>query len=112
MAFSEFETRMFEKKVSKFIEECGHANDRADLAFRIKGLEGELFRLRSQWDNPSETIEIPVAKAKYVKAKKLWKVYWLREDLQWDRYDPEPHADTIDKFLSIVAEDEFACFFG
>ncbi|MGH8716972.1 MAG: DUF3024 domain-containing protein [Burkholderiales bacterium] len=30
----------------------------------------------------------PVAKATYVKAQDVWKVFWQRADLKWHRYDP------------------------
>ena len=42
----------------------------------------------------------------------MWKVYWLRADLRWHRYDPDAEVASLDEFLAIVDRDEYACFFG
>lgn len=57
-------------------------------------------------------MESPVAKATYVKAQKIWKVYWQRADLKWHRYDPDPEVKKIEEFLVVVEKDEFGCFYG
>lgn len=57
-------------------------------------------------------MEHAVAKATYVKSRKLWRVYWQRADLKWHRYDPTPQVARIEQFLALVSEDKYACFFG
>jgi hypothetical protein len=42
----------------------------------------------------------------------MWKVYWKRADLKWHRYEPVPEVSAIEKFLAVVKEDEYSCFFG
>ena len=79
-------------------------------AWRIKSVE--LFEVRPVWDNPSQKMESPVAKATYVKTQDLWRIYWMRADLKWHSYPPTPEVDTLDAFLTLVAEDKHACFFG
>jgi len=53
-----------------------------------------------------------VAKATFVRTQNLWRGYWMRRDLRWHRYGPEPEVETIDAFLDVVDRDEFGCFFG
>jgi Protein of unknown function (DUF3024) len=58
------------------------------------------------------TREHPVAKATYVKAGSVWRVFWRRRDLKWHRYDPTPDVDSLESFLRLVDEDEHGCFWG
>lgn len=115
MALSEFETKRIEKAVQAFIEKRRpppHLRAKVDLDYRITGQSIELFEIRPQWDNPSVKRESPFAKATYVKTTGTWKVFWLRADLKWHGYEPALHVGSVEKFLAIVDEDEYACFFG
>ncbi len=116
MAFSEFETKRLEKIVGAFINEhrpAPHIRPELDLAFRINGQSIEIFEVRPRWKGaPGETMEYPVAKATYVKTQELWRVFWMRADLKWHAYPPAPQVDSVEKFLTLVAEDKHACFFG
>lgn len=115
MALSEFETRKYEKLVGDFIERRRpplHVRKELDLGFRVKGQSVEIFEIRPMWRQPDKIIEEAVAKATYVRSKKVWKVYWQRADLKWHRYDPDPEVYSLEEFLNIVDRDEYACFFG
>lgn len=115
MAFSELERKRIEKTVGRFIETHRPPpaiRSQLDLKFRLQGQSVELFEIRPVWDNPSQKMESPVAKATYVKAQNIWKVYWMRADLKWHGYPPAPEVATLDAFLALVAEDKHACFFG
>ncbi len=115
MAISEFELKRVEKLATDYIEAHrppGHIRSQLDIGFRITGQSLELFEIRPRWNNPTEKIEEATAKATYVKKTKSWKIFWQRQDLKWHRYDPVPEVDTLEEFLSVVAEDEHACFRG
>jgi len=115
MSFSEFEIKRLQKVVGRYIEKNRppeHLREQVDLSFKIKGQSVEIFEIRPIWNNPKEKIEESVAKAIYVKSRKLWKVYWQRADLKWHRYDPDPEVDSIEEFIEIVENDDYACFFG
>lgn len=58
-----------------------------DLGFRIKGQSLEIFEIRQRWQHPEEITAFPVAISKYVKTQDIWKIYWMRQDLKWHRYD-------------------------
>lgn len=115
MPFSEFEQKRLQKQIERFVERnrpSADIRDEVDLSYRVDGQSVEIFEIRPLWNDPKEKIEEPVAKATYVKSRKLWTVYWQRADLKWHRYDPDPEVDTIDEFLEVVVRDDFACFFG
>jgi hypothetical protein len=115
MALSEFEQKWIERIVGQFIEKRRpppHIRPKLDLGFRVTGQSVEIFEIRPRWDKPSEKLEEAVAKATFVKAAGTWKVFWQRADLKWHRYDPMPTVPSIERFLELVEEDEYCCFFG
>jgi hypothetical protein len=112
---SEFEIRRCEKLVAEFIERRrppARLRQEVDLAFRTKGQSIEIFEIRARWTGKGKPIEYPIAKATYSKSNRCWKIFWLRADLKWHRYEPIPEVDAIEDFLMIVEEDDHACFFG
>jgi len=115
VAFSEFETRRFEKIVGEYIESRRpppHIRKELDLGFRVHGQSVEIFEIRPMWRSPDEITENSVAKATYVRKSDLWRIYWQRADLRWHRYEPEPIAASIEQVLEIVERDEYCCFYG
>ena len=117
MAISEFEIKRCEKLATQFIEKHrppAHLRSKLDLCFRIeeRSQSLELFEIRPHWQNETEKIENPIAKATYNKSKKNWKVLWMRADLKWHTYKPVPEVASLEDFLTLVSEDEHACFFG
>ncbi len=104
MPISEFETKKWEKLVGAFIEKRrppAHLRHELDLGYRVKGQSVEIFEIRPRWRCPNETIEEAGAKTTFVKKKILWKVYWQRANLKWQRYDPNPEVDSLEEFLHI-----------
>jgi len=115
MALSEIEKKRCEKAVSAFVEKRrppAHIRSQLDLGYRLTGQSVEIFEIRPDWRDATQTIEEPVAKATYVRSRHVWKVYWQRADLKWHRYNPDPEVGGIDDFLRIVDADEYCCFFG
>ncbi|HID44901.1 MAG TPA: DUF3024 domain-containing protein [Chromatiaceae bacterium] len=115
MAFSEFEIKRYGKAVETFLEQRRpppHLRSQLDLGYRIGGQSIELFEIRPRWDQPDVIMELPFAKATWVKTGKVWRVYWQRADMKWHRYDPLPETDSLDTFFKAVAEDAYGCFFG
>ena len=115
MAFDEFTTRRLEKTIDTFIEKhrpAPHIRKQLDLAYRIKAQSVEIFELRPRWQHPEEIMESPIAKTTYVKTQGVWKIYWMRQDLKWHSYPIKPEVRSFEAFLSEVAKDPSACFWG
>ena len=53
---------------------------------------------------------MPIAKATFVKSKKIWKVFWQRADLKWHSYPPVPKVNFIEEFVELVEQDQNNCF--
>ena len=115
MAISKFEQKRCERLVGAFIEKrrpAPHIRNELDLGFRVVDQSVEIFEIRPQWNQPKVRREHAVAKATYVKANSVWRVFWQRRDLKWHRYGPAPEVDSLEAFLQIVNEDEQGCFWG
>ena len=90
-----------------------HIRSKVDLGFRVIGQSIEIFEIRPPWQGPpDEKHESPIAKATYVKSRRVWRVFWQRRDLKWHSYEPEPEVKSVDEFATLVSEDAHACFFG
>ncbi len=115
MAISEFEIKKCEKDLEIFMikhRPPADIRNEVDFGYRIENQSVEIFEIRPHWNNPSEKTETPIAKAAYIKARKLWKVYWQKSDMKWHLYEPMLEVKSLEQFLIAVGEDEYACFFG
>ena len=115
MALSEFETKQIEMAMTAYVDRRRpppHIREKLDLSFRLTGQSVEIFEIQPAWRAPHRKIEHSVAKAMYVKSQRVWKVYWMRQDLKWHRYDPDATVKNIDEFLAVVEKDEYGCFYG
>jgi hypothetical protein len=86
--------------------------NKLDIAYRIEGQSVIIYEIRPRWDNPNELIEGFVAKTTFVKNHNHWKVFWMRADLKWHIYTPQPALKSIKAFFQLVVEDKHACFWG
>ena len=112
---NDIERKRVENAVAKFVAKRRppvHLRDKVDLAFHFDGRSVEIFEIRPRWNDPMERVEEPVAKARYLKSRDEWLVYWQRADLKWHKYAPMPEVRTVEAFLKLVDDDEYACFFG
>jgi len=89
-----------------------HLREKLDIGYRIENQSVKIFEIRPAFLNPSQKIEQPIAKATFVKRSGIWKIYWMRADLKWHRYEPIPAADDLESFLSVIEDDHYCCFFG
>ncbi len=115
MALSEFEIKRIEKLVGNFIESRRpepSLRDRIDISFKIIDQSFKIFEIRPEWNNPGIKIESPMAKATYVKTKKIWELYWKRADMKWHRYKTFGDLELLEEVLKVIDQDEYGCFWG
>lgn len=115
MPLSELERERAEEAIEAFMRKRRpplHIRAKIDLGYRIKGQSVELLSIEPVWNKPAEKMELPFAKATYIRSTALWKIYWMPSDLKWHSYEPVPSVGALEKFLEVVHEDKHACFFG
>lgn len=115
MAFNDIERHRHEKALARFLEARrppAELRDRCDIGYRITGHGVEIFEIRPAWRDKTKMMEIPAAKATFVRRKNRWRVYWMRRNLRWHGYEPAPEAGSLEAFLDLVHHDEYSCFWG
>jgi hypothetical protein len=116
MAFSQLETARIKRLVGAFIvgrRPAPHIRPKLDLGFRVAGQSVVIFEIRPVWrGKPGLKQEGPVAKATYVRTNDRWRIFWMRADLKWHRYEPASEVKTVEDFLAVVDKDTHACFWG
>ena len=104
-----------EAQIKQFIESRRppiEIRDQADFGYTYANHTLEIFEIRPKWDNPDEIMHSPLAKARYFKSTKKWKLYWMRASGKWVSYEPAPEVKETDKMLKIIGEDSHGCFWG
>ena len=115
MALSEFEIKRCEKMLDRFLqvhrppEALRH---QVDMGWQLRDQSVELFEIRPVWQDPGRRHKQAFAKATWVRTQRHWRVFWLRADLRWHRYEPAPTVSDLSDFLSLVEQDEYHCFRG
>ena len=114
MAFAEIELARIEKIVGGFCRAKTNHEFRNELRleYSVNRHDVEIYEVRPDWMDPSKEMHTPVAKVKYVRTANEWRLYWMRADLKWHRYEPfEPTRD-LQEIVDAVGRDEYCCFFG
>lgn len=86
--------------------------EKLDFTYKIENQSITIFQVRPNWKNPKEKMEHGFAKTTFVKKENHWKVFWLRANLKWESYSPQPEVKSLKEFVKLVEEDKHNCFFG
>jgi hypothetical protein len=89
-----------------------HIRNELDIGYKIENQSIILLEIRPSFRNPKELTESGYAKATYVKSESNWKVYWMRANLKWTLYEPQPKVKGLKDFIELVQEDKYHCFKG
>jgi len=115
MAFTDQQTADIEASMASFMMKRRPPTEirhKVDLAWRIEQQSVVIYSIRPFWQDETQKIESPVAKATFVGTTNRWKIYWMRADLKWHSYPPHPVAVFFDEFLVVIDEDKHGCFWG
>lgn len=115
MALSEFEKVRINRLLAAYIESRRpppSLRSKVDTAYRLEGQSFVIYNIRPVWNDPERNHEEHIAKATYVKARKTWKLYWMRADLKWHGYDPLRESRTLERVLQEIEADPYGCFWG
>ena len=115
MAFNDLERQAVKNDVEAiFMAQRPPASIRKELDFgyAIENQSVILFEVSPHWRDSNKVMENPVAKMTFVKSQQIWKLYWMRQDLKWHRYEPFSESDNLIDVLKAVMDDAYGCFFG
>lgn len=114
MSESTLDRARIAKTVRAFLETRRPAQEmraKLDFGFRYHRQSVELIEIRPKWGGKPGKTEHAFAKATFVKALKIWKVYWMRGNLKWHAYEPAT-VRSLEAFLKLVNDDKHHAFFG
>ena len=103
---------MIQKFVEKIRPENPEIRKQLDIGYSFHNQIFELVEMFPQWNNPTEILSIPFARIKFVKRKKLWKLYWKQSNGSWKLYQPFSYSTHLDAILNCIEKDTHSCFFG
>jgi hypothetical protein len=86
----------------------GQVDFRADII----GQQVTILTVRPKFDDETQKIAHPIAKARWVGKRKVWRLFWMRGDLKWHSYTPLPESPKISELIEEVDRDPHCCFFG
>ncbi len=110
-----------EKEIQRFVEAMRPKNleirKKLDIGYSFEKQKLFLFEIRPGWNSDMEydyekKIQIPFAKAWYIKSRKIWQIYWMRANGNWELYDPNPFVKNLAQFFKIIELDQYGCFKG
>lgn len=86
--------------------------DKIDINYSSSGQSFEIFSIRPHWKKKNEKVYSSIAKFTYVKARKIWKIYWMRASGKWELYEPKREVTSLSSGLKIIDKDQYGCFWG
>jgi len=106
-----------EAMLEVFIEENRPAleiRDKLDLGYRYDKWTFEICEIRPPWNDMTSGKKIwnPVAKAKYVKSRKIWKLYWMRASGKWELFPLSKEEPKLANILATIQDNPNGCFYG
>ena len=114
MAFSDIELAWIKKAVGRLCQRRTNPKIREELRleYSVKRHDVEIFEVRPQLDDPSAIMHTPVAKIRYVRTANEWRLFWMRQNLNWYSYEPFPSSRDLAELAQVIDRDELGCFFG
>jgi len=114
MAISEFEIFKTDKLAAKFCSDrsAHFPPDQLKICYKIEDQDLYITEVRPRWNKPDETTEMMVAKAKFIKSKGIWKLYWQRQNMKWVVYEPMESSSELSELLDEIGKDPHGCFWG
>jgi hypothetical protein len=84
-----------------------------DYDYEIDGQAVTLLEVRPVWRGPpGKTTRSPIARIRYVHVRGCWKIFWMRRNMKWIAYEPDPEARSLPEALAVIERDDYCCFFG
>ena len=116
MPFSEIELRYIEDTVGKM---CGRRSppllrDELRIIYEVERLDVVVYEERPNWRDPKKWSRMGVAKFKYSRKDGKWKLFWMRSDSKWHRYEMgmPGGAKRLEELVKEVDNDPYGAFFG
>lgn len=106
---------LIENMIQKYIEEMRppiDIRDKLDIGYKYKNNTLEIYEIRPHWKNKEIIRNHSFAKAKFIKSRNTWDIYWMRANGNWIKLKTSSKTNSINHVFEIINTDEQNCFFG
>ena len=115
MAFSEIELKRIDATLGDLCRRSSppeHA-DELRFVYDIDGHAVSIFEERPPWDGrPGAWTRHGVARFRYFRSRREWQLNWMRADLKWHVFEPEPPTPNLARLVDVVDQNRYGAFFG
>src|SRR5262245_36543111 len=103
MSFSEFELKQIDETAGALCRRRSPVQHRHQLRieYRIKGHDVLIYETRPDYRDSARWMEHGVAKLRYIRTAREWRLFWQRATLKWQAYEPLPSSPQV---ADLVAE--------
>ena len=114
MAFTELEIKLIDKEIGGLCRDMNRPEfkDELSIEYRVEKQDVIIFEKRPAYQRPKEYTETPAAKLKYLRTKIEWRIFWMRGDLKWHRYNPVKNSVKLSDLVTEIKSDPYGCFWG
>jgi hypothetical protein len=115
MAFNDIERARNLAALKAFLERKRpppHIRSQLDFGYAVVGQVVDMFEIRPDWQDATITRHRPFARIRFVRSRKQWRLYWMRQDSKWHAYQPSAQHASLQSALDVIAADAHCCFFG
>jgi len=114
VAFDELELKRIDCTVGELCRKCSppeHAHELRTV-YEVEGHSVTMYEERPPWDGVGEWTRGGIARFRFSRARREWRLYWMRQDLRWHLYDPDEMPADLDSLVAVVEADKHGAFFG
>jgi len=114
MAFTELELQRIEDIVGALCRRIPppHFRDRLRLVYEVEGHAVSLLEERLLPGDTNRWVRTGLARFRFFRSRGTWTLYWMRQDLKWHAYEPEPPHPDLAALVKVVEEDRYGAFWG
>ena len=115
MAFSELELKMIDSTVGELCRRRSPAQfaDQLRFVYDIDGHAVSIWEERPPWDGrPGDWTRMGIARFRFFRSRGEWQLYWMRADLKWHVFEPEPLRRRLATLVKVVEDNPYGAFFG
>ncbi len=114
MSLSEFHIKLIEKEVGGLCHKrtSEYVWGQLEYGYKIEKQDILISELRPIFTDTGEMFQMSFAKIKFIKSRKLWKLYWQRGNGKWLLYESPGESKDLSSLVKAIDGDQYGCFFG
>jgi hypothetical protein len=89
-----------------------HLHDQVRIECDVGNRHLTVVEVRPPWDGVGEHTRFPIARLRYVGARREWSLFWRDRNLRFHAYDEVGPSRSVEPLLQEIERDPIAIFWG